>query len=78
MPTLTVIGASAATPRAVTLLRVQSGGAGGALVLPARVTAREEVTSLLRQLKLPLDERGRRREVGIEAVLNRAISNRDC
>ena len=25
------------------------------------VTAREEVTSLLRQLKLPLDERGRRR-----------------
>ena len=27
----------------------------------AHVTAREEVTSLLRQLKLPLDERGRRR-----------------
>ena len=25
------------------------------------LTAREEVTSLLRQLKLPLDERGRRR-----------------
>jgi chromosome partitioning protein len=25
------------------------------------ITAREEVTSLLRQLKLPLDERGRRR-----------------
>jgi chromosome partitioning protein len=25
------------------------------------VTAREEITSLLRQLKLPLDQRGRRR-----------------
>ena len=27
----------------------------------AHVTAREEVTSLLRHLKLPIDERGRRR-----------------
>src|ERR1700680_3998798 len=48
-------------PRGPTALDELPGGPLRACPSLGHVTAREEVTSLLRQLKLPLDERGRRR-----------------
>src|ERR1700760_3864921 len=48
-------------PRGLTALDDLEGAPPGTRPNPAHVTAGEEVTSLLRQLKLPLDERGRRR-----------------
>jgi RND family efflux transporter MFP subunit len=50
----------AATPRSVTVVRVETGAQGGMLVLPARVTAREEVTITARLrgrlTELPFEE----------------------
>lgn len=48
-------------PRGLTALDNLDEATLGTRPNMAHVTAREEVTSLLRQLKLPLDERGRRR-----------------
>src|SRR6266481_8009016 len=48
-------------PRGLTALDVLDEDTLGTRPNLSHVTAREEVTSLLRQLKLPLDERGRRR-----------------
>lgn len=48
-------------PRGLTALDDLNEATLGARPSMGHVTAREEVTSLLRQLKLPLDERGRRR-----------------
>src|SRR6478672_5248177 len=48
-------------PRGVTALDDSAETTLGTRPSLGHVTAREEVTSLLRQLKLPLDERGRRR-----------------
>jgi chromosome partitioning protein len=48
-------------PRGLTALDELDEATLGTKPNLAHVTAREEVTSLLRQLKLPLDERGRRR-----------------
>ena len=48
-------------PRGLTALDDLDEATLGARPSMGHVTAREEVTSLLRQLKLPLDERGRRR-----------------
>ena len=48
-------------PRGLTALDDIDEATLGARPSLGHVTAREEVTSLLRQLKLPLDERGRRR-----------------
>jgi chromosome partitioning protein len=48
-------------PRGLTALDDLDEATLGARPNLAHVTAREEVTQLLRQLKLPLDERGRRR-----------------
>src|SRR6202008_2098826 len=48
-------------PRGLTALTNLNGATLGTRPSLGHVTAREEVTSLLRQLKLPLDERGRRR-----------------
>ena len=48
-------------PRGLTALDDLDEATLGARPNMAHVTAREEVTSLLRQLRLPIDERGRRR-----------------
>jgi chromosome partitioning protein len=48
-------------PRGLTALDDIDEATLGTRPSMGHVTAREEVTSLLRQLKLPLDERGRRR-----------------
>ena len=48
-------------PRGLTALDNLNEATLGTRPNMGHVTAREEVTSLLRQLKLPLDERGRRR-----------------
>src|SRR3954469_4969150 len=48
-------------PRGLTALDDLDEATLGTRPSMAHLTAREEVTSLLRQLKLPLDERGRRR-----------------
>jgi chromosome partitioning protein len=48
-------------PRGLTALDDLDEATLGTRPSMGHVTAREEVTSLLRQLKLPLDERGRRR-----------------
>ncbi|MBI3700332.1 MAG: AAA family ATPase [Afipia sp.] len=48
-------------PRGLTALDELDEATLGTRPNMAHVTAREEVTSLLRQLKLPIDERGRRR-----------------
>src|SRR3979411_314505 len=48
-------------PRGLTALDDLDEATLGTRPSLGHVTAREEVTSLLRQLKLPLDERGRRR-----------------
>jgi chromosome partitioning protein len=48
-------------PRGLTALDDIGGTALGTTPNPDHIAAREEVTNLLRQLKLPLDERGRRR-----------------
>jgi chromosome partitioning protein len=48
-------------PRGLTALDNLNEATLGTRPSMGHVTAREEVTSLLRQLKLPLDERGRRR-----------------
>jgi chromosome partitioning protein len=48
-------------PRGLTALDTIDATTLGMRPSMGHVTAREEVTSLLRQLKLPLDERGRRR-----------------
>ncbi|OQW58246.1 MAG: ATPase [Proteobacteria bacterium SG_bin9] len=48
-------------PRGLTALDSLDEATLGTRPNMAHVTAREEVTSLLRQLRLPLDERGRRR-----------------
>jgi chromosome partitioning protein len=48
-------------PRGLTALDNLNEATLGTRPSLGHVTAREEVTSLLRQLKLPLDERGRRR-----------------
>lgn len=48
-------------PRGLTALDDLNEATLGARPNMSHVTAREEVTALLRQLKLPLDERGRRR-----------------
>ncbi|MGP9811161.1 division plane positioning ATPase MipZ [Rhodopseudomonas sp. NSM] len=48
-------------PRGLTALDDLTEATLGTRPSMGHVTAREEVTSLLRQLKLPLDERGRRR-----------------
>ncbi|MDQ8726319.1 division plane positioning ATPase MipZ [Bradyrhizobium sp. LHD-71] len=50
-------------PRGLTALDDLTSETLGTRPNMAHVTAREEVTSLLRHLKLPLDERGRRRAV---------------
>jgi chromosome partitioning protein len=50
-------------PRGLTALDDLNSQTLGTRPNMAHVTAREEVTTLLRQLKLPLDERGRRRAV---------------
>jgi chromosome partitioning protein len=48
-------------PRGLTALDDLDEATLGTRPSMGHVTAREEVTGLLRQLKLPLDERGRRR-----------------
>jgi chromosome partitioning protein len=48
-------------PRGLTALDELDEATLGTRQSMGNVTAREEVTSLLRQLKLPLDQRGRRR-----------------
>jgi len=48
-------------PQGLTALDDVDKATLGARLNPGHEAAREEVTNLLRQLKLPLDERGRRR-----------------
>jgi chromosome partitioning protein len=48
-------------PRGLTALDSLDAAGTGTCPSPDQVTARKEVTGLLRQLKLPIDERGRRR-----------------
>ncbi len=48
-------------PRGLTALDDLNAATLGARPNMSHVTAREEVTTLLRHLKLPIDERGRRR-----------------
>ena len=48
-------------PQGLTALDDLDDATLGARTNPGHTAARKEVTNLLRQLKLPLDERGRRR-----------------